>query len=116
MKFSQLAIGRDFLYQGQRYTKASPLVGSQAETGASRLIPRYAVIEPVPATPAPPQSPDGQPVPRGGIGQAFEQFQAECLASLDSLAGQVDSEALAGVRERITRAGAEFLKGIPADD
>ncbi|HID48311.1 MAG TPA: hypothetical protein EYP40_01650 [Chromatiales bacterium] len=116
MKFSQLAIGQDFLFQGQRYTKASPLVASQAGTGASRLFPRYAVIEPAPATPDLPRSPEDPAVRRDELGPALERFQAECLAALDSLAGQVDRETLAGVRERITRASADFLNQIPAGD
>ena len=111
MKFQHLTIGQKFLYQGQPYSKVSPLIGSHTKTGARKLIPRYAEVEPFPAPEAQTSS---NPVllNRTDMEQAFSRFQSECLASLDTLNGQVDDKTLADIRGRINQAGADFLRQL----
>lgn len=46
MKFQHLPIGTRFVYQGETYTKSSPLVAS-VDGGGQRMIPRYASLSPV---------------------------------------------------------------------
>ena len=48
-KFSLLAIGETFEYQGERYTKSGPLIASRLENGSQRMIPRSAVVTRAPA-------------------------------------------------------------------
>ncbi len=46
MKFQHLPIGARFVYQGETYTKTSPLVAS-VDGGNQRMIPRYASLSPI---------------------------------------------------------------------
>ncbi|MCW9023126.1 MAG: hypothetical protein OQK73_00450 [Gammaproteobacteria bacterium] len=41
MKFSQVAIGQVFEYEGEQYRKTTSLVASHVESGNQKLIPRY---------------------------------------------------------------------------
>ncbi len=47
MKFSQMPLGRRFLYQGDRYVKVGPLTACWEGTAETRLIPRSAAVSPV---------------------------------------------------------------------
>ncbi|MDR9436200.1 MAG: hypothetical protein RI563_04945 [Thiohalophilus sp.] len=44
MKFSLLAVGQQFEYQGESYIKSTPLIAHQVDTGEQRLIPRSANV------------------------------------------------------------------------
>ncbi|MFO8024699.1 hypothetical protein [Thiohalophilus sp.] len=44
MKFSLLAVGQQFDYEGERYIKSTPLIAHQVDTGEQRLIPRSANV------------------------------------------------------------------------
>lgn len=44
-KFSLLPIGQRFTYQEKNYIKVSPLIASEGEKGAQRMIPRSAMVE-----------------------------------------------------------------------
>ena len=44
MKFKQLNIGQQFVYQEQIYIKTTPLIAKHSETGEQKLIPRYAEL------------------------------------------------------------------------
>jgi hypothetical protein len=59
MKFQHLPLGARFVYQGEIFTKISPLVAS-VDGGGQRMIPRYASLSPVDGVeitaPAKPQS------------------------------------------------------------
>lgn len=46
MKFQHLPLGTRFIYQGEIFTKVSPLVAS-VDGGGQRMIPRYASLSPV---------------------------------------------------------------------
>lgn len=46
MKFQHLPLGTRFVYQGDIFTKISPLVAS-VDGGGQRMIPRYASLSPV---------------------------------------------------------------------
>lgn len=46
MKFQHLPLGTRFVYQGEIFTKVSPLVAS-VDGGGQRMIPRYASLYPV---------------------------------------------------------------------
>lgn len=58
MKFSLLAVGQQFEYQGETYIKSTPLIAHQVDTGEQRLIPRSAnvVSADAPAVAPPPAS------------------------------------------------------------
>ena len=47
MKFPQLPIGAQFELDGKAYTKTTPLVGTASDGSGQRVIPRYAVLNPI---------------------------------------------------------------------
>ncbi len=47
MKFSALAIGQRFRFQGGEYTKTSPLMAEACAGGERRLLPRSAEVAPL---------------------------------------------------------------------
>ena len=47
MKFSALAIGARFRFQGGEYTKTSPLMAEPHPLGERRLMPRSAEVDPL---------------------------------------------------------------------
>lgn len=76
MKIHQLPMGSHFLYQGDEYVKSGPMVA----TGPSgqRLIPKHAVLEPLPGTqPFPEQAPGRIPT-REELLRAFDAFYETC--------------------------------------
>lgn len=58
MKFPQLGIGERFEYEGEVYTKTSPVVAHRA-SGESRMIPRSASVRPLGRDAAPAAAPVG---------------------------------------------------------
>ena len=44
MRFSDLTVGSEFIFEGSKYCKTSPILASD-ETGKSRMIPRSAHVE-----------------------------------------------------------------------
>ncbi|MFP3873130.1 MAG: hypothetical protein ACLFQT_00845 [Thiohalophilus sp.] len=75
MKFSLLAVGQQFEYQGETYIKSTPLIAHQVDSGEQRLIPRSAnvisaVMPPAPATD------DSPRIDAREVQQAFAEFEA----------------------------------------
>jgi len=75
MKFSLLAVGQQFEYQGETYIKSTPLIAHQVDTGEQRLIPRSAnVISD--ANPPGPATDDAPRIDAREMQQAFAEFEA----------------------------------------
>ncbi|MDZ7660799.1 hypothetical protein [Thiohalophilus sp.] len=75
MKFSLLAVGQQFEYQGETYIKSTPLIAHQVDTGEQRLIPRSAtVISDV--NPSAPATDDSPRIDSREVQQAFAEFEA----------------------------------------
>ncbi|MFT3847504.1 MAG: hypothetical protein QM739_02175 [Propionivibrio sp.] len=79
MKIHQLAHGARFEYEGEEYVKTGPLFATGK--GGPRLIPRYAVLQPLPASRETAESEASQ-VPKATVLSAFDAFFAECAAML----------------------------------
>lgn len=45
MKFSQLAIGQHFMFDGEIYNKINPIMAVHTGTGKQKMIPRFAQVE-----------------------------------------------------------------------
>lgn len=81
MKFAELERGARFRYQGRVYVKTGPLTAADAESGAQRMIPRYAVLQPTDgqgAALAAPSAPDP-------VREAMTLIVREAEALLDAL-------------------------------
>ena len=83
MKFQQLPMGARFLFEGAPYRKTSPLLAS-AEDGGSRMIPRWAVVQPLDVT-APPAPARPATLPSQAVVAALTDLQHRLQAMLDAL-------------------------------
>lgn len=81
MKFSQLAIGQTFRYQGEAYTKTTPLMARPLHAeGEQRLLPRSAGVELLDDT-APPRELPGE-IPLAQLDSAMTQLSADINQTL----------------------------------
>lgn len=78
MKFTQLALGARFRYQGEVYCKSSPLAAS-GPGGAQRMIPRSAAVEPL-------QDGADAPPPRSPLRLALDAYHSEARQLLEQAA------------------------------
>ncbi|TDX98138.1 hypothetical protein [Thiohalophilus thiocyanatoxydans] len=81
MKFSLLAVGQQFEYQGETYIKSTPLIAHQVDSGEQRLIPRSAnVISDV--NPPGPVTDDAPHIDARDVQQAFAEFETRLQEQL----------------------------------
>lgn len=108
MKFTQLPIGARFEFEGQVYTKTSPIAAS-GETGGQKLIPRYAVLTPLDgvARPAPRKA---RALDEAKVMTAFETFAADCARLLDQAASDTTQRAL--LRAELDAARRRFTESL----
>lgn len=107
-KFSLLAIGETFEYQGERYTKSGPLIASRLENGSQRMIPRSAVVTPLSGAEAPAAKVESRQLPTEQVLEAFEHYHRGCLDWL-AMTEKVDEELAASIREAMATARERFL-------
>lgn len=83
MKFPLLPLGARFQFQGRVYVKTGPLLGTPEDGGETRVIPRWAVLQPVgeAARPAAPPPAD-QPLEAAQVMAAFDEYHARCVQLL----------------------------------
>ena len=109
-KFTLLAVGESFRYQGEEYSKTGPLTASRSANGQSRMIPRHALVETVgevttPATPA-----ETLPELAGAqVREAFESYHAGCLEWLRLAEQELSAETSMRIREALRQAEQRFL-------
>ncbi|WP_058556829.1 hypothetical protein [Thiohalocapsa sp. ML1] len=99
MKFPQLPIGSRFTWQGERYCKSGPMTATVEGSGATRMVPRSAVIAPADATDA------GSTEPRE---TSVEAALAALANRLEAYADTLPADARAGLRAALDEAVAAF--------
>lgn len=107
-RFSLLAIGEAFEYQGEQYTKSGPLTASRTENGTQRMIPRSAVVITLTGAPVPTTDVEGKQLPAGQVLEAFEHYHKGCLEWL-AMTEKVDETLAANIREAMESARERFL-------
>jgi hypothetical protein len=108
-KFSSLAVGRRFTHGGVAYVKISPLLARSEADGASRVIPRSALVEAPDAA-----APDPSTRPSDPARAALADYHQAVLAILDSLAQNPSAKAVAAARTNLGAAHARALKRLGA--
>lgn len=78
MKFPQLPVGETFIWKSERFRKTGPVAATHLETGAQRMVPRSAEVEP---DSTPPETRLAEPVNEttlglAGITLALEEYQS----------------------------------------
>jgi hypothetical protein len=114
MKFSQLAIGQRFAWQGQTWVKSTPLQADPVEGGKRRLVPRSATVEPLEIeseTDTPPARPSQIPVER--LEQAMDVFGRE-LSDIVTGSG-LDAEACTQTLRQLQKAFARLRHRLDLD-
>ncbi len=110
MKFQYLKIGQQFRYQGETYVKTTPLVASHAESGANKLIPRYAEIELLATTnstefPSPPR-----PRNQHQIHTILEHHHELCLGAIRDAFPQIDAAAMQPLETKLDALHTQLLQ------
>lgn len=111
MKFSQVADGQQFEYQGAIYTRHGPMMAVD-ENGNSRLIPRSAEVSPATGkTPGP--APDRQrPITVEQAIDSFEIFYERLINCLQDKAAGTDKIKLPDVQQCLETARQAYLKNL----
>lgn len=108
MKFPDLSIGTRFRFQGKTYTKVGPLAAT-AEDGGQRIIPRYAVLQPVDGAP-----PTTAPAPDTGPEAALAVYHATCRELLQAACPDTERrDALQAQLDAAYRRCLEAFKPVP---
>lgn len=108
MKFSLVAIGSRFEYQGQIYTKTTPLVAAAVDTGTQKLIPRSASVQLIDAVPTERVTPSSVNLSRQVVGEALD-------LALQTVKDDLRGTTTAGkLQETITRARQVFYAKLDA--
>ncbi|TCJ18916.1 hypothetical protein EZJ19_01540 [Parasulfuritortus cantonensis] len=102
MKFQHLPVGARFEYEGKTYVKTGPIAAA-SETGAQRMIPRHAVLNPLDGAGERAPARAARKLAEATVLAAFERYHAECLG----LAGAEAGPALAAARGRFLAALAD---------
>ncbi|MDD5248185.1 MAG: hypothetical protein PHY45_04320 [Rhodocyclaceae bacterium] len=76
MKIHQLPQGARFVYEGKEYVKTGPMFATS--NGQQRLIPKYAVLEPLGEAESTREEAKPDFLARARVLRAFETFYAEC--------------------------------------
>lgn len=98
-RFSLLAIGQTFEFQGEHYIKVTPLLAEGASGGKRRMIPRSATIE---ATlPSAPQSALGEAPTPPLLGELEHYHDEVCRCLTRELGGELGEVRLAGLLSHI---------------
>lgn len=107
-KFTLLAIGDTFEYQGERYTKSGQLTATRHDNGSQRMIPRSAVVAPLSGAPAPSAEVQDRMLPAGQVLEAFAHYHKGCLEWL-AMTEKVDEALATTIREAMEKARGLFL-------
>ena len=112
-KFTLLAVGEDFAYQGEDYSKTGPLTAARHSDGSSRMIPRHALVEPHRSSPleaSSPASPATLDATR--VYQVLEQYHAGCLEWLRLAEQELRPETAARIRQAMEQAQQRLLADL----
>ena len=100
MKLSDLSIGQRFEFQGKTYVKTGPIAASDENTGAQRMIPRWAVLMPLGEVARPAKRASPAKVRREDVVAAFQVFCQECESIVAELPGDEGMKRLGVARQR----------------
>ena len=100
MKFQMLAMGARFEFEGKVYVKSGPLT-AMTEPGESRMIPRFALLKPLDASPEPARK-ASRMLDVEIVKTAFDRFYQECADLMTDEKGMppVRQDALDAARAR----------------
>jgi hypothetical protein len=107
-KFTQLASGESFEFQGEQYLKAGPLTARSVASGTQRMIPRSALVTPLGETAPTPAEVEQRTLPAAQVVTAFEDYHRGCLEWLQMIE-ELDAETADKIRTAVQTARERFL-------
>jgi hypothetical protein len=107
-KFTELATGDSFEFQGEQYLKCGPLIARNLATNSQRMIPRSALVAPLAESTPEPVKKTQRELPEERVVEAFEHYHRGCEEWLQ-LTEEVDPELAARIREAMQVARQRFL-------
>ena len=113
MKFSQIADGQQFEYQGTLYTRQGPLMGVDTK-GMSKMIPRSAEVKTMTVGSAEPET---RPDPVISVEQTehvLDGFCALLTDCLDKTAADADSIKTTNIQKCIAQSRLAYMKTLKA--
>lgn len=106
VKFADIALGAGFRWRECDYVKISPLIARDESTGASRMIQRAALVEPLAGVTA------GSVAAPSQTEAVFEEYHRTVLACLEDVAANRPAEDIAQARRRLDEARRRALKKL----
>jgi len=113
MKFSQIAEGQPFEYQGVVYTRKGPLTGVD-EQGKSKMIPRSAEVKPLGKQLETPEPDLQQSITLEKALQVHASFEKEFISCIEN-SSQDNSATLDAIRKCLAHANKVFKTDIQTD-
>jgi hypothetical protein len=112
-KFTLLAVGEDFAYQGEDYSKTGPLTAARHSDGSSRMIPRHALVQPHGAKPSEQaESPSKASLDAAQVQEAFAHYHAGCLEWLRLAEQELHPDTAARIRQAMEQAQQRLLADL----
>ena len=109
-KFTLLAVGETFRYQGEEYSKTGPLTAARLANAQSRMIPRHALVETSGEGTAQAKPVEERPeLAAPLVREAFEHYHAGCLEWLRLAEQELPAETAARIRAALEQARQRFL-------
>ena len=108
MKFSQVSIGQRFTYQGEAYSKSSPVLATNESSGEKKFFKRADLVE-LPEQATASEYVSSKPVELQFVQQAFDKFHQSVR---DSLAENLDAEAYEKLDQQIADFAGEFTRSL----
>ena len=119
MKFGDLAVGQRFEVDGVPYVKTTPVLASPESGGASRFVPRYALVTTAGAPGHEAVARADRPLSSTAGTAAFEACHMAWRAELEGLAGEIPATRLRALLEALESGKEQFFEAIarrPAEE
>ncbi len=104
MKFKDLPAAARFCWQGKKWTRDGP-ISAVATDGTRRVIPRWAVVEPLEVEPPTTGSDTWQPPHREALEQAIDTYEARVAQIVAEVALRFDEAEAARLRRMLEESG-----------
>lgn len=113
MKFLQLDVGQRFEWNGEVYSKSSPILAVAEASGKSRMVPRSSAVTPLgDGNAVTAQVAEPSDIPLSTAREALQQMQQDLLSYFEELASGDDAIDWQAVQDRLQQARESAEKSL----